>query len=434
MSAKLFQCMEIIQHAIAAADVPTVGTRVISDLHYMNLKDARHIRKEYENANHRLIFIGESNGLLHPINNANAATDHERLQKSLSNLAQDPKNEIWIYTDHPVMAIEQAYSLIPRLNFAGDFAGYHGIQLGANNVQKVNLPDTGVIDNIAAHAIAKNTDFSNFAVGSTTPSTLPAYYREYFVPYGREFQSSSYTVYQMKREMEAVIIVNREFHDYEAKVLEFTNGYVLRLQHKYLHNKKMLVEALFNKKQENPIDFALSLGSTQDEMIHHSQFFPTTREPRLRSPSGGIHLCIYSTPAARAKHPSSFFPPPPANMGYASEYEKWTADLADGGPHWVGQLTSPIDPTGANKQDWGAAGRSREEQSAHKQDQNIRNQTTHKAENSKTLSEPLISLISRANNDQSRFNKLNVAPRSLLTCISLVASNHSKRQNIDSNA
>jgi hypothetical protein len=74
----------------------------------------------------------------------------------------------------------------------------------------------------------------------------------------------------MKREMEAVIIVNREFHDYEAKVLEFPNGYVLRLQHKYLHNKKMLVEALFNKKRENPIDFALSLGSTQDEMIHHS--------------------------------------------------------------------------------------------------------------------------------------------------------------------
>ncbi|PLW52910.1 hypothetical protein PCANC_05742 [Puccinia coronata f. sp. avenae] len=120
------------------------------------------------------------------------------------------------------------------------------------------------------------------------------------------------------------------------------------------------------------------------------QFFPTTREPRLRSPSGGIHLCIYSTPAARAKHPSSFFPPPPAKSSKASLL--------------TGTRTG------------------------------IRNQTTHKAENSKTLSEPLISLISRANNNQSRFNKLNVAPRSLLTCISLVASNHSKRQNIDSNA
>jgi hypothetical protein len=33
-------------------------------------------------------------------------------------------------------------------------------------------------------------------------------------------------------------------------------------------------------------------------------------------------------------------------MGYASEYEKWTADLEDGGPHWVGQLTSPIGQCG----------------------------------------------------------------------------------------
>jgi hypothetical protein len=74
----------------------------------------------------------------------------------------------------------------------------------------------------------------------------------------------------MKRELESVIIENPEFNGYEAKIgSHFAQEFILHLQNKYFNNRKILVEALLSKKQENPIDFSLSFGSNQEEMIHH---------------------------------------------------------------------------------------------------------------------------------------------------------------------
>ncbi|PLW53860.1 hypothetical protein PCANC_09181 [Puccinia coronata f. sp. avenae] len=74
--------------------------------------------------------------------------------------------------------------------------------------------------------------------------------------------------------------------------------------------------------------------------------------------------------------------------------------------------------------------RSAEEQSAPSKGKD--HKTTHPTETSKNSSGPLTSCISSASDNQSKHNKPNIVPSSLSNRISLVASNHSKRQDIDS--
>ncbi|KNF06638.1 hypothetical protein PSTG_00512 [Puccinia striiformis f. sp. tritici PST-78] len=172
------------------------------------------------------------------------------------------------------LALSQNYGHIKNLNFAG----YLGAQLSAKNIKEVNLPELGeefkVLDQEASKVFSGN--------GIPFKVTKARYYLDYIIPKSgvdKELYMQggiphdvidTGKYHESIEKLKKMVQDDLAYKDYEVNDWDLGDHFRVVLKHKH-HSKETISTALLNRDGDKPVDFGLSLGSTDiDEGMHRA--------------------------------------------------------------------------------------------------------------------------------------------------------------------